>query len=909
VRFDGTFAARVVVGVLVALGCVVAYRRGGGADARTLPPSASAASAPSGSASAAHHALGGDAYQVKVRLTDVMGDARIDAPNLIASKPFMQPHWRKMIGPWVHPEGEAGQMVMSVALRTSRMELQWAVPLSGGRAWVPDARTWNMNEGAFDQRDSIFAPTPSTIAFRVTVPQSAKLDYSPAILQAVSGTTVFTVSVVGADDKEIEVASTRVQPADVKKWIDASADLSKFAGQTVELRLKTSTDKPLPTERKWQPPPDPSASAQGDAPKPPDAAPIALPSMSLALWGNPILYGKGATVAPYNVLWIVVDALRPDVVASLHDEADDARAEAAKYPPLDARLPKIAGITPNIDAIAAGGVRFLHAYSGGAWTRPGTLSMLAGMRSTELGLDTLAWVIPPDAIRRYYTSDPPLLPLLLRKNGVFTTAFVNNFFMTGYASVGADFGFERFDDNRYRTRDTGEITAHAVEWLQANGDKRFMLFANYNSPHDPYDPTPEALKKIPAPPVGPKDPAVRRYMAEAVKDDEAIGVLMKTLDDLGLRKNTIVVVTADHGETLSMAHAGFSTMDGGQSPVRYHHAVSCFEETTKVPIILALPGVADGGRMVRERVRNIDIVPTILEMEGIEPSPKITGKSMMSLIRGDKEADERVVVSEGRAMRAIIAGKWRLLVRDRDAQFVTGYGGPITEELFDLEEDPGERHSVAKERPEVVAEMRARLAAALNNVPVAGTVASLGEDKGDKPTLHLRFAGAGKTHRISGAIVVGDPKKPAPQAPTVAVEPIGLAKESFRVDGTRIEIALVTTNDFPVGYDVKIDPPATQVTWELYLDDQPWPSGAIFAGPFGLVATAAATGLVSDEARAEAYSPQLPEIDPLRDLGFFVTRDRRGETQVGPAMGADGAKEMNRLLQEWGYAHGDGKKK
>jgi len=120
----------------------------------------------------------------------------------------------------------------------------------------------------------------------------------------------------------------------------------------------------------------------------------------------------------------------------------------------------------------------------------------------------------------------------------------------------------------------------------------------------------------------------------------------------------------------------------------------------------------------------------------------------------------------------------------------------------------------------------------------------------------------------------------------------------------------VTTNDYPVGYDIKVDPPGTQVTWELYLDDQPWPAGAVYAGPFGLVATAAAAGLVTDEARAEAYSPQLPEIDPVRDLGFFVTRDRRGETQVvAGGMGSEGAKEMNRLLQEWGYAHGNEKKK
>ena len=111
---------------------------------------------------------------------------------------------------------------------------------------------------------------------------------------------------------------------------------------------------------------------------------------------------------------------------------------------------------------------FLHAYSGGSWTRPGTLSMLAGEHSSELGLPTLPWVLPPNDVARFYASSPPLLPLLLQKNGYVTRAFVNNYFMVGYAPVGVDMGFERVDDHRYRTRDTLEITKSATEWLRAH---------------------------------------------------------------------------------------------------------------------------------------------------------------------------------------------------------------------------------------------------------------------------------------------------------------------------------------------------------------------------------------------------------------------------------------------------------
>ena len=78
----------------------------------------------------------------------------------------------------------------------------------------------------------------------------------------------------------------------------------------------------------------------------------------------------------------------------------------------------------------------------------------------------------------------------------------------------------------------------------------------------------------------------------------------------------------------------------------------------------------------------------------------------------------------------------------------------------------------------------------------------------------------------------------------------------------------------------------------------------------GLLAAAARAGVISDEARSELYSPTLPAIDPARDLGVFFTRDRPGEgasaaSDVPPASDSSGeaAKEMQRMLEQWGYAH------
>jgi hypothetical protein len=167
------------------------------------------------------------------------------------------------------------------------------------------------------------------------------------------------------------------------------------------------------------------------------------------------------------------------------------------------------------------------------------------------------------------------------------------------------------------------------------------------------------------------------------------------------------------------------------------------------------------------------------------------------------------------------------------------------------------------------------------------------------PTIHLRFAGGPAARRVSGTITIGDPKV---NPRTIEVTPVDL--EPPRRVGSAVEIAFRTKPETPVGYDIVVDPPNTPVTWELWLDDKPWPDEAFFGGPYGLLAPALRKGLANDEARAVAQAPSLPTIDPHRDVGLFVTRERRGEPEASRETNDEGAEEMARLLREWGYAHG-----
>jgi arylsulfatase A-like enzyme len=912
------YAFRGVVGACALGAGLLAWRSGGGAEGPPLPPRpADLVSADGGTSASADggraerpRATGRDGDEVSVRLVEVAKDARLDARDAAYGQRVVGMHWRKMKPPFFAsppPGGPRASLVSVVGLRTSTSETQWAMPAGSGKQWAPDARIWNMNEGSFDQREALVAPPGSAWTFRVAVPNGADLRFSEGTLNATRDTTVFVVSVADGKGNAHELCRSRLAPTSARRWTDERCDLSAYAGQNVDLELRVETAVPTAEEKRVK-----KIDAPAPEHAPVDAGPVdggalgdalGVPGNPVALWGNPTIFARGPTRVPYNVLWIVVDALRPDALASFHDDADDAAKLAAPSPPLEALLPKVPGLTPAIDDLATKGVRFLDAYSGGAWTRPGTLSMLAGMRSSELGIDTERWVLQEPERARYYASEPPLLPLLLRRQSVATHAFVNNYFMVGYSAVGVDMGFERVDDHRYRTRDTLEITRDATRWLEDNKDTRFFLFVNYNSPHEPYEPPKNLVDRVPPPPAGPVDKIIRLYMGEAAKDDEAIGVLVRTLDEIKALDHTIIVVTADHGETMSSAHAGTSALD--KMPVRYHHAVSCFEETTRVPILIVAPGLLPANRAVKERVRNTDIAPTILELLGLEANPKMSGKSLAGLARGEKEKDERVVVSEGRGMRAIIAGKWRLLVREGAVRTTIKGDKPFTanEELYDLEADPGERVDLAPARPEIVAEMRARLDAALKNVPVAGTAAAIASgapEPGKTPVLHLRFAGGNEPRRVMGTLTIGDAKN---KAKSFTVEPAEIARDAFKIDGARVTLALTTSSTAAVGLDVVVDPPTTPVSWELFLDDKPWPDELVFGGPYGLVAPVLKKGIATDEGRTLAQAQAIPPIDARRDVGLFVVRERRGEVETAAPADDEGAEEMARLLREWGYAH------
>jgi hypothetical protein len=519
--------------------------------------------------------------------------------------------------------------------------------------------------------------------------------------------------------------------------------------------------------------------------------------------------------------------------------------------------------------------------------------MLAGAPSGDLGIGALKLVPEPSDVRALYARRPPFLPLLLRPHGVFSDAVVNNFYMVGYSGVGIDMGFEALHDHRYAVEDTAEILANATAELEARRASRFFMFVNFNSPHVPYQPPKSAKAAVPRPPVGPRDHLVREYLAEIHKDDAAIGSLIEKLDELGLSRDTLVIVTADHGETLSEEHQIVPDgVDGGPAiSGRFHHLSSLYDETAHVPLIMVLPDKLPRARKISDPISTIDIAPTLLDLAGLPVPDAVGGRSLLSLI-GGKRDPERTLYVEGRGAHSIRVGRWLLLLRDAAFRHVRSKGRRYSRavELYDLETDPGQRVDVAKRHPDVVARLTKLDAArgAHSRRP--------GKDAGDAPIVHLRFAGAGAKHRVTGTLsVAGDA--------SLVVTPIGLPPTTILGKGATSELAFETEATASVGFDVRVEPPDAELTWTFSVDGRPLPKEATHAGGFGLFAPELATGLRDAAARRESAADESPFIDPERDFGLFVSRDRAGR-EIEIHAGTDAQQEAMGLMRAWGYVRG-----
>ena len=339
--------------------------------------------------------------------------------------------------------------------------------------------------------------------------------------------------------------------------------------------------------------------------------------------------------------------------------------------------------TPNLDALAARGIRFDFAHAHAVLTRPSHASILTGLYPYEHGVrDHSGYRMKPGT---------PTLASMLKQRGFATGAFVGGVPLE--RRFGLDGGFDVYDDHFGRTGNTsdfalaerpaGEVVDVALKWIGAQ-QGRWFAWVHVFDPHAPYTP----------PPPFDKEYAAQPYYGEVAYVDRALGPLFSAVESAP--RSTFVVVTGDHGEGLG---------DHGELT----HGLMAYETTLRVPLILARIG--RGVQPVPEPVshfpaRHVDLVPTILDIAGLTAPANLQGRSLLT---GTDRVPDRDVTSYFEAMSAMLNRGWAplsgvLAGREKLVDL------PLPE-LYDLAADPNEQTNLIDRRPDRRRALQARLEA------------------------------------------------------------------------------------------------------------------------------------------------------------------------------------------------------
>jgi len=527
--------------------------------------------------------------------------------------------------------------------------------------------------------------TPAgTWRWRGEVPEGAEVHAGVQILPAAwKVVEILEVRLEARDGKTRELLdSVRVARQPEPRWLDLGADLSRYAGREITLEL--------------------SADLLG--------LPVRHLVDNLVAWGPVSLSsppsGRENRAERPNVLFIVVDTLRRDHVTSYGYRRNT---------------------TPEIQSrLAQPGAVVEEAYSQAPWTLPSVVSFLTGRQPGELlSADMSSFGIPAEV--------EPLAERMGRL-GYQTAGFVAN--PTLHTGAGFDRGFRTWfappADIKWMLKHADDLNARAIPWLKASQDRPFFAYVHYIDPHDPYsNPDIDRLGgRSPFLPdySGPVDggwihgiytgqiqlpdpvrdvPHIRAlYDSEVSYVDRHIGELLAALDPEVLA-NTLIVLTADHGEEL-YDHGGWK------------HGQSLYEEQIHVPLIFRWDGRIEPGTRVKGTVQLVDVMPTLAAAVGMKADPEWDGVSLLPALTGKGSVPRRAAfaqhLSSGPLRAAAVLNGRKLMLYNRSEPFqppnpVDSHLHAVNQarfhrlELYDLARDPEERRNLLPGDEKMAAEL------------------------------------------------------------------------------------------------------------------------------------------------------------------------------------------------------------
>ncbi len=396
-----------------------------------------------------------------------------------------------------------------------------------------------------------------------------------------------------------------------------------------------------------------------------------------------------------NVILLTVDTLRPDHLGCYGYHRDTS---------------------PFLDRIARKGVLYKNVISSAPWTSPGLISILTGLYPTTHGVQGRGKHLMPGT--------PTLFNLF--QQGGYTAPNIS------YLTEIANFSHLGLDskDPQY-LEEASQPGDELLRWLDDHHRGRFIVWYHYRFLHLPFvtrEKTPfltremeahlasDALKTVQRETVIPrgslsfrpeeKETVVALYDGQLRELDHFIERLFERMSRWKMHRNTLLVITADHGEEL-FEH-GF--IGHASTTLR----ATMFDEVLKIPLIFYAPSRLKGGRIVEDQVRQVDIMPTILDIAGL-PIPESTdGRSLMPTMKEKSGAKALPAISESvsagyqstpeqeRIMfRSIRTDTWKLVCKEGDEA--------PSRRLYNLQQDPGETRDLSDEEPQTANELEEML--------------------------------------------------------------------------------------------------------------------------------------------------------------------------------------------------------
>lgn len=259
---------------------------------------------------------------------------------------------------------------------------------------------------------------------------------------------------------------------------------------------------------------------------------------------------------------------------------------------------------------------------------------------------------------------------------------------------------EIFEDGQYLTERIGQ---EACGYIESRNGKPFFLYAAFNAVHYPMHAPAKYLERFPK-----LEPERRMYAAMLAAADDAIGQIIATLEKTGQRENTILFLLGDNGATTER-RAGLNQQyatAGHNTPFR-GYKFSTFDGGMHVPALVNWPGHVPAGRKLTEIVMTADILPTVCGLTGVKvPADRtIDGRDIWPVLtEGRPSPHDYLCWSEGPQL-AIRRGNWKLVLNGVTHAGAPGGDKPLTGDdaafLSNLETDPGEKHNLRHEHPEI----------------------------------------------------------------------------------------------------------------------------------------------------------------------------------------------------------------